>query len=51
VKLLEVKLPDSDDHIAIYYEGTISNVLLWADGVDTLSAPECDIITEEEVSA
>ena len=47
MKLLEVKIPNSDDHIAIYYEGSISNVFLWADGANTLSAPECEIITEE----
>ena len=48
MKLLEVKIPNSDDHIAIYYEGSISNVYLWGDGEDTLASPECEIITEEE---
>ena len=50
MKLLEVKIPNSDDHIAIYYEGAISNVFLWEGGADTLLSAECEIITEEEVS-
>ena len=50
MKLLEVKIPNSDDHIAIYYEGAISNVFLWEGGADTLLAAECETITEEEVS-
>ncbi len=50
MKLLEVKIPNSDDHIAIYYEGSISNVFLWEGGADTLLAAECETVTEEEVS-
>jgi len=48
VKRLEVKIPNTEDHIAIYYDGNISNVYLWEDGKDTLDAPQCPVISEED---
>jgi hypothetical protein len=30
-KLLEVKIPNSDNHVAIYFRGEIERVELWPD--------------------
>ena len=51
MKLLEVKIPNSNDHVAIYYEGSISNVYLWEDGKEsTMDAPPCEVVTDEDRS-
>ena len=49
MKLLEAKLPNSQDHVAIYYQGEVSNVLFWENGGESCGAPECQIVTKEEI--
>ena len=48
MKKLELRIPNTEDHIAIYYDGNISNVYLWEDGKDTLGSPVLEPVIEGE---
>jgi len=46
-KLLEVKLPDRDEHLAIYYRGEIANTYLWDDSTDQVGrANPLEVVTD-----
>jgi len=50
-KLKTVKLPDRDEHIAIYYRGEIANTYLWDDSTDQVGrANPLEVVKEEDES-
>ena len=46
---LEVKVPDSKDHISIYFTGKIHRVELWPDDGGSTSSKNCEDVLEEIV--
>ena len=51
-KLLEVKIPNSDNHVAIYFRGEIERVELWPDPSvkkGCKNALVCEDVVEEVV--